>query len=97
MRKTIVNLNAHQGEVNRLNEMLKNKLHENEALCEKLQVEVVSLRHDLEKKNKDLSQYQHRGKKQQREKKKEQQNNKQQQRKEQQQGKQQDRISLGSN
>jgi len=37
--------------------MLTNNLNEREAYCERLQVEVVSLRHDLEKKNKYFYQY----------------------------------------
>lgn len=49
---TIVNINDQQGEVNRLNEMLTNWLHKKEAYCQRIQVEVVSLRQELEAENK---------------------------------------------
>lgn len=58
MRKKIVELNAQKEEASRLIGMLTNQLSEKEDYYERLQNEVVSLRHDLENSNKELSQYQ---------------------------------------
>jgi len=58
LSKTIINLNAQQEEASRLSGMLNYQLSKKEAYYERLQTKVVSLRHGLEKSNKELSQYQ---------------------------------------
>ena len=49
LRKTLVDLNSQQEEASRLTRMLTHQLSVKEAYCERLQTEVVSLVHDLEK------------------------------------------------
>lgn len=49
LSKTIVHVNAHQEEASRLNGMLTIQQNFREVLCERLQVEVVLLRQDLER------------------------------------------------
>ena len=55
MSKTIVNTNDQQEEASRLSGTLTNQLSKKEAYCERLENEVVSFIHDLEKSNEELS------------------------------------------
>lgn len=55
LRKIVVDLSAQQEKTNILNESLINRLHEKEYQCERLQAEVVLLRHDLERVDNQLS------------------------------------------
>ena len=58
LRKTIVELISQQEEASRLTGRLTHQLSIKEAFYKRQHLEVVSLRHDLENSNKELSQYQ---------------------------------------
>lgn len=58
MRNKIVDLNAQKEEARKLNGLLTNEQNDRESLHARLEAEVESLRHELEGKDKNLSQYQ---------------------------------------
>jgi len=57
LRKIIVNINAQLEVASRLNWFFTNQLSEKETYSKRLQTEVLSLRYDLEKSGKEMSQY----------------------------------------